>query len=226
MKAVKRGLFWLVATWGLLPCAGITQATIDYDDFQSQPKFQPDKELLLKLVNDLRQEGCICGKQVFPPVGRLKWDTILEKTAYEHGVDLFENQYFSHTGLDGSQPWDRAARNNYPNSFVGENIARGYESEEEVILGWKNSPGHCANMMRGDFDLMATSCADEWHWVQLFGVSDISRVEIGQTKKEYRAELRRKKKFMAKKTKSLRRERKIQNKARVKNKIFPFNLIN
>ena len=35
----------------------------------------------------------------------------------------------------------------YQEKLVGENIAYGPESVEEVVRGWLDSPGHCENIM-------------------------------------------------------------------------------
>jgi uncharacterized protein YkwD len=61
------------------------------------------------------------------------------------------NNYFSHTGLDGSTIGERAERQGYDWSYVGENIAAGYSSPESLVQGWMNSPGHKANILGADY---------------------------------------------------------------------------
>ena len=55
--------------------------------------------------------------------------------------------YFDHTSLDGSSPWDRIRRAGYPLAGGAENIAAGYPSPQAVMDGWMNSPGHRANLL-------------------------------------------------------------------------------
>jgi uncharacterized protein YkwD len=57
------------------------------------------------------------------------------------------NDYFSHTGLDGSSFSDRARRQGYNISYGGENIAAGYSTPEKVVQGWMNSSGHRDNIL-------------------------------------------------------------------------------
>jgi uncharacterized protein YkwD len=75
----------------------------------------------------------------------------LGSAAQLHSADMACNNYFSHTGLDGSSSGDRAQRQGYGSSFVGENIAAGYSSPESAVNGWMNSPGHKANILNADY---------------------------------------------------------------------------
>jgi uncharacterized protein YkwD len=46
------------------------------------------------------------------------------------------NNFFSHTGSDGSGLEDRAANNNFYTFPLGENIAAGYVSVRATVLAW------------------------------------------------------------------------------------------
>ena len=107
--------------------------------------------VFVKAINKLRAEGCQCGSNYYPPVGPISWDATLAKTAELHSIDMDTNNYFDHTGRDGSKPWDRAERQGFESRMVGENIAMGYHAELATFRGWVNSPGHCANMMKEGF---------------------------------------------------------------------------
>ncbi len=61
------------------------------------------------------------------------------------------NNYFSHTGLNGSTAGQRITAAGYTWSAYGENIANGYSSEQAVINGWLGSEGHCKNIMSAEF---------------------------------------------------------------------------
>jgi uncharacterized protein YkwD len=81
----------------------------------------------------------------------LKRQSQLDSAARKHSADMACNNYFSHTGLDGSAPWDRMAREGYSYSWAGENIAAGYSTAESVVTGWMNSSGHRANILSTNF---------------------------------------------------------------------------
>jgi uncharacterized protein YkwD len=60
--------------------------------------------------------------------------------------------YLSHTSPDGASFSDRIAQAGYNNwTSLGENIAAGQRSPQEVVDAWMNSPGHRANILDGSF---------------------------------------------------------------------------
>ena len=99
----------------------------------------------------------------------------LTKSARVHATDMATNGYFSHTGLNGSTPWDRAKANGYTYSFIGENIAAGSPTPEGTINQWMNSPGHRRNILNPNFREIGFGYANapnssyQHYWVQVFG---------------------------------------------------------
>jgi len=65
----------------------------------------------------------------------------LSNSAYRHSRDMAQNNFFSHTGSDGSDFADRAARSGYDQA-MSENIAKGYRTPAEVMSGWMGSTPH------------------------------------------------------------------------------------
>lgn len=87
---------------------------------------------------------------------------------------MARRNYFEHRAKNGSQPKDRVLRAGYRPMLSGENIAYGPESAEEVVAGWLNSPGHCANIMEPRFRHIGVGIATgkkrgRIYWVQTFG---------------------------------------------------------
>lgn len=87
---------------------------------------------------------------------------------------MARRKFFEHQGSDGSQPRDRVLRAGYLSRLTGENIALGPESAEEVVAGWLDSPGHCANIMDARFRDIGVGLASgtrrgQIYWVQTFG---------------------------------------------------------
>ncbi len=130
--------------------------------------YNVDKATLLQLVNDVRSKGCTCGTTVMPAVGAIVWNDQLAKAAYDHSVDMNTQDYFSHTGLDGSSPGQRITAAGYHWSSYGENIAEGYSTEQIVMNVWLGSGGHCKNIMDGGFKDMGVG-RDGNYWTQDFG---------------------------------------------------------
>lgn len=67
-----------------------------------------------------------------------------------HAKDLGANGLSGHTGSDGSTAGERAARSGYQFSLLGENVAAGQGSWDEVFKAWQDSPGHNENLLLPD----------------------------------------------------------------------------
>ena len=126
------------------------------------------KKKLLDLVSNLRAKGCDCGGTNMPQVKRLEWNYELERAATAHSIDMNVQNYFSHVSLDGASFSDRINGTEYLGNPGGENIAYGYGSEEDVFNAWRNSPGHCMNMMNGGFKDIAVGRSGTY-WTMVFG---------------------------------------------------------
>jgi uncharacterized protein YkwD len=126
------------------------------------------QQLMLQLVNNARTKGCTCGTTVMPPVNPLTWNNTLAQVALAHSIDMNDNNYFSHTGLDGSSPGDRITAAGYTWTSYGENIAEGYPDEQSVMNAWLQSEGHCMNIMDAGFKEMGYG-KDGSYWTQDFG---------------------------------------------------------
>jgi uncharacterized protein YkwD len=74
-------------------------------------------------------------------------DSRLDGAARSHSADMVARGYFSHTGLDGSSPSDRAQAAGYPGG-AGENIAANSRGTAISVFSlWRGSPGHNANLL-------------------------------------------------------------------------------
>jgi len=127
-----------------------------------------NKTTLLQLVNNVRQSGCTCGSTVMPPVATVTWNDQLANAALSHSNDMNANNYFNHAGLNGSSAGDRITAAGYTWRAYGENIAKGYLTEQAVMDGWIKSEGHCKNIMSANFKEMGVGRVGTY-WSQEFG---------------------------------------------------------
>lgn len=118
------------------------------------------------IINQKRQaNGC-------PPV---QPSDELAKAAQDHSRDMADNNYFSHTGSDGSSFVDRARRAGYKNQPSGEIIAAGYGGAAATVDGWMNSAGHrgiilnCANVDLGVGMRENPNSQYRYYWTAVFG---------------------------------------------------------
>lgn len=76
----------------------------------------------------------------------LKENALLNKAAQKFAEELAAQKRFSHTGADGSQPQDRAKKEGFKGTAVGENLA-GNQNVDKAHTALMNSPGHRANIV-------------------------------------------------------------------------------
>lgn len=101
----------------------------------------------------------------------------LEKAADIRAVEIVGK--FDHERPNGQDPFTAIEGNGGGFMTVSENIAAGYFTPEEVVIGWMNSPGHKANILNASFTHMGVgyyyfdnpSLEKNYrhYWVQMFG---------------------------------------------------------
>ena len=107
---------------------------------------------VVTLTNEARSRARRCGEEGwFDAVEPVVGSNLLALAARGHSEDMARRQYFSHTSPDGSDAAERVRAVGYEWWAVGENIAAGYDTPEQVVQGWIDSPGHCANLMNPIF---------------------------------------------------------------------------
>lgn len=116
------------------------------------------KAALLQITNESRSQSRSCGTDAFTAAPALVWNDALAQAAEKHSLDMARNNFFSHTGSDGLEVWDRSIAQGYRYRYIGENIAAGQRSVNEVQNGWTDSPSHCANIMQQEIVEMGAAC--------------------------------------------------------------------
>ena len=105
----------------------------------------------------------------------LKLQTNLNAIALWFARDMSEYKYLDHEDRLHRTIEERAEVFKYDNwNQLGENIAKGYETPEEVFKGWMKSPGHRDNILSKNFTEVGFGSAKPVnspviYWVQEFG---------------------------------------------------------
>jgi len=176
MGFYRRGQdFWLVlASDYMAPAASHAPAV---SHLPAHPRASVDSQVLatlaLDLVNEARARGSRCGGRLLAPARPMTLSGTLAGVAFGHATDMAVHNYFEHEDLAGQSPADRVRAVGYKEKLVGENIAYGPKSVEEVVQGWLDSPKHCENIMDRRFAEMGIAFAAGrttrrgLYWVQL-----------------------------------------------------------
>jgi uncharacterized protein YkwD len=145
----------------------VTTWTTGWTDFENQ---------VLTLVNQKRAAGATCGGVYKPPVPALSLDTRLRCASRKHSKDMAVNNFFSHTGSNGSTPFQRMTSAGYVWRAAAENIGAGYSTPAAAVNGWMNSTGHCNNIMSASYKHLgvgyyyrASGSTYAHYWTQDFG---------------------------------------------------------
>ncbi|MCC6748002.1 MAG: hypothetical protein IT371_10115, partial [Deltaproteobacteria bacterium] len=93
---------------------------------------------VLKLVNEERAKQNLSA---------LTCDAAAGKAARAYSQQMCDENFFSHTGPDGSTPASRLKAAGATYVGAGENIALGQPTPAQVMKSWMTSPGHRANIL-------------------------------------------------------------------------------
>ncbi|HEX3127536.1 MAG TPA: CAP domain-containing protein, partial [Thermoanaerobaculia bacterium] len=104
-------------------------------------------------------------------------NSLLDKAAQRHAEDMLKRGYFAHQSPSGTTVRERARSAGYEWHSIGENIAFGQTSVDEVMETWLNSPGHRKNILTSAFTELGVGLAMglgpdgkyQIYWVQNFG---------------------------------------------------------
>jgi uncharacterized protein YkwD len=113
---------------------------------------QLDAQMARDLVNAYRKEKGLKPLTLSPE---------LTEAAKAHSRDLAKWDRISHYGSDGSNPWDRVKRTGYKARLAAENVGTGQIDINEVMRGWKDSPGHNKNLLMADASHMGIALVQD-----------------------------------------------------------------
>lgn len=101
----------------------------------------------------------------------LRCDPLMTIAARKHSADMCDNDYFSHTSLDGRSPFERMRDEGVEFGSAGENIALGQTTASFVHSSWMGSSGHRANILSGRYERIGVgyvACDGRPYWTQNF----------------------------------------------------------
>jgi len=82
----------------------------------------------------------------------LRLSPVLSRAAYEKAEHMFEHDYWAHIAPDGTSPWDFVLGVGYDYAYAGENLAKSFNTSEEVVEAWYRSASHRENLLSKNYD--------------------------------------------------------------------------
>ena len=100
------------------------------------------QDQLLIITNEYRQQNGLPA---------LSLNQELSQAAQGKASDMFAKNYWAHVSPDGTTPWIFIKSAGYVYVYAGENLARGYNSAQDVVAAWMASPEHKQNMLSSNY---------------------------------------------------------------------------
>jgi uncharacterized protein YkwD len=112
----------------------------------------------------------------------LKPNARLDQAAQRHAQDMLARHYFAHESPEGHTVRERARDAGYDWRAIGENIAEGQFTVDEVMDSWMKSPDHRRNILDRGFTELGVGLAlgkgkngeRRVLWAQSFGAPNVS----------------------------------------------------
>lgn len=141
----KQGKHYLKVYWPYVPITIIVALGLVIGNWHPKTRngvlayaTQMSVNTLLTTTNNQRTDN---GKPA------LKINTKLNAAAQAKANDMTARNYWSHNTPDGKEPWTFVQTAGYDYQKAGENLAYGFNSSQDTIVGWMNSPSHRENLL-------------------------------------------------------------------------------
>jgi uncharacterized protein YkwD len=136
-------------------------------------KIDPNYRMLL-WTNRLRRQNDLPGVAL---------NMQLSKAARQHSRSMANNNFFSHVGLNGSQPGDRIQNAKYRYAQAAENIATGQNNNRATFDWWKNNAASREILLDSAYEEMGINLARQSsgstvnrYWSQTFGAPAVGSI--------------------------------------------------
>lgn len=143
--------------FAFLLALGLTGCAADQDAQCDQPSVYVMLASTRAEVNAKAAASMISGYRRNNGLGAVTVDKELMRLAREHATAMADRDEMGHNV--GMRFEDRIRNSTVRASAVVENVAAGYRNLAEAFSGWRDSPGHRANMLHPDVTRMGIAAA-------------------------------------------------------------------
>ena len=153
----KRTNSFMKTYWPYLPMIGIIGIGLAINFFISKPNSSVlgshssiDSSQLLIQANKARESN---------NAKNLELNSDLNSAAEQKANDIVKNNYWTHVSKDGTTPWQLISSTGLKYGEAGENLAYGFNTSNDVIIGWMNSKEHRDNLLNKSFTMTGIGIA-------------------------------------------------------------------
>ncbi|UMZ73669.1 stalk domain-containing protein [Natranaerofaba carboxydovora] len=134
----------------------------DSPEHQAQDLSEQEQEEVNR-ANELQLFDLVNSIRVRMGIDPLDFHEEIAVVAKEHSIDMYENNFFSHTSPTTGGPGDRVTKANILYSSVGENIAFGQSDAIEAHENLMNSLGHREAILNPVFQALGTGAYNKYY---------------------------------------------------------------
>ena len=130
-----------------------------------------DQQQIIDLVNQFRHNDGL---------PTLQLNEHLQNAATDKNNDMIQQQYFSHRTPEKSQDISAFVPEDYDYYAIGENLAYGFQTPEELVSAWTHSESHLSNILYRfytDTGVAAESVNGKYLVTHVFGITQEEYLE-------------------------------------------------
>lgn len=87
-------------------------------------------------------------------------NSVLDAAAQLKAQNMFAENYWAHFAPSGKTPWDFILGSGYKFSFAGENLAKSFQSDQDVVSAWIASSPHKENLLNPKYQDIGIAVED------------------------------------------------------------------
>lgn len=150
-KIFKKGLIVLLVSFIIFPPNSFLAF--------AQNKQTLNTQKIIFYINENRAQHNL------PP---LKENPLLSQAAFAKNSDMLQNQYFDHIAPSGKKWFAFILESGYRPEVAGENLAKGFQDEKELVEAFMNSPSHRENILNAKFEEIGISVVGNDNFVTIY----------------------------------------------------------
>jgi len=152
--------------WPYIPMIAVVVAGMLFGGVN--PRSNVNNPATLAYSTEMSRGGLLSGTNTQRANNGLSTLTInskLNSSAQAKANDMVARDYWSHNSPSGEEPWVFFDAAGYAYQKAGENLAYGFNTSADTIVGWMNSPSHRANILDANYTEVGFGFANSENFV-------------------------------------------------------------
>lgn len=112
-----------------------------------QPRVLPAQTITYTVAHEQHMVDLINDERTKVNEPPLTENQLLDNSATDKANDLCAKNYWSHVNPEGVTPWDMIRETGYDSPYLGENLAKGFYTDESAMYAFMHSEEHKANIL-------------------------------------------------------------------------------